>query len=272
MNKYLISIMFTQRKTRMPAPYPVRAKHYSDHCPLAERCKMCREVGILRCTCCKSVRYCSRDCQVFHWPVHKDDCKLWVPEVPKEPKPDGDLEFVQIPTEAKPDEETKFFVSTRRRGGKTKQVVEYITEKMEKNPDLKVALYGDSHGYKLLLDPKLYDRLIIAPEAESLSNCIKCQKKIKSMEFCEHCGFNVYQDSSYVVRPDPSESVEKETSLFEDFPICRYPGCAGRLMSSKWYCNIHRCRKEGCQEAYSLFPDNRVYRMCHQHQRRFEIK
>lgn len=33
-----------------------------------------------------------------------------------------------------------------------------------------------------------------------------------------------------------------------NMPICKYPSCAGRLMSSTNYCNLHRCIKGKCQE------------------------
>jgi hypothetical protein len=62
---------------------------------------------------------------------------------------------------------------------------------------------------------------------------------------------------------EPEENI---TSLFEDLPLCRYPGCPGRLMSSTGFCNIHRCRKEGCQKAVSLRLDSNVHRMCSEHQ------
>ncbi|KAI9009073.1 hypothetical protein DFJ74DRAFT_345814 [Hyaloraphidium curvatum] len=42
----------------------------------SDACKSCgvARFGMLRCSRCKSARYCSRECQVQHWPVHRQDC------------------------------------------------------------------------------------------------------------------------------------------------------------------------------------------------------
>ena len=35
------------------------------------------EVSCYKCAQCNQVAYCSRDCQIAHWPVHKKVCKTW---------------------------------------------------------------------------------------------------------------------------------------------------------------------------------------------------
>jgi hypothetical protein len=35
----------------------------------------CGGAGIKKCTGCKQVRYCGKQCQLAHWPAHKADCK-----------------------------------------------------------------------------------------------------------------------------------------------------------------------------------------------------
>ena len=47
-------------------------------CTVARACAAngCRNPGRSLCARCKCVRFCSRDCQVAHWPVHKRECKL----------------------------------------------------------------------------------------------------------------------------------------------------------------------------------------------------
>lgn len=39
-------------------------------------CKMCSQKGVTGvCIKCKKVYYCSKECQVKHWPIHKKICK-----------------------------------------------------------------------------------------------------------------------------------------------------------------------------------------------------
>jgi hypothetical protein len=40
----------------------------------------CRKVASFTCSKCKIQRYCSRDCQVKHWPTHKANCFYVKPE------------------------------------------------------------------------------------------------------------------------------------------------------------------------------------------------
>ncbi|KAJ7150684.1 hypothetical protein C8R46DRAFT_1008177 [Mycena filopes] len=35
----------------------------------------CGSPGEMRCSGCKIIRYCGKDCQRFDWPIHKLDCK-----------------------------------------------------------------------------------------------------------------------------------------------------------------------------------------------------
>lgn len=37
-------------------------------------CKQCGKTAIQRCSHCKKEWYCSRSCQVTHWPQHKEEC------------------------------------------------------------------------------------------------------------------------------------------------------------------------------------------------------
>ena len=39
------------------------------------RCAVCFELGSFRCSSCKMVHYCGRDCQTVHFPSHKRDCR-----------------------------------------------------------------------------------------------------------------------------------------------------------------------------------------------------
>lgn len=38
------------------------------------KCKKCEKAAYKRCSKCKSVWYCSRECQVGDWPTHKPTC------------------------------------------------------------------------------------------------------------------------------------------------------------------------------------------------------
>jgi zinc finger MYND domain-containing protein 10 len=38
------------------------------------KCAKCTKEAFKRCSKCKGVWYCSRDCQVGHWPEHKAKC------------------------------------------------------------------------------------------------------------------------------------------------------------------------------------------------------
>ena len=40
-------------------------------------CLYCLKVveGSLRCSKCRTALYCNRDCQLKHWPVHKNSCQ-----------------------------------------------------------------------------------------------------------------------------------------------------------------------------------------------------
>ena len=37
-------------------------------------CAMCNGFGTLRCSKCKQVHYCGRECQQNHWKKHKTQC------------------------------------------------------------------------------------------------------------------------------------------------------------------------------------------------------
>jgi len=41
-------------------------------------CAQCRNPAKKKCGRCNSVAYCSKECQIAHWPLHKDDCALIV--------------------------------------------------------------------------------------------------------------------------------------------------------------------------------------------------
>ena len=56
-----------------------------EHAEFTERCKHCGNpayvgTGLKTCRRCKSMRYCSVDCQRAHWRVHKPDCKEPAPK------------------------------------------------------------------------------------------------------------------------------------------------------------------------------------------------
>jgi hypothetical protein len=38
-------------------------------------CAMCYKQAGKKCSRCDSIRYCSKDCQAKHWPIHKHECK-----------------------------------------------------------------------------------------------------------------------------------------------------------------------------------------------------
>ena len=38
-------------------------------------CANCPKQGKVKCSVCKAVRYCGRECQKAHWKAHKKDCK-----------------------------------------------------------------------------------------------------------------------------------------------------------------------------------------------------
>ncbi len=43
---------------------------------MASVCRMCETTGVsLLCSRCKVLHYCSKECQVRHWPAHKKFCK-----------------------------------------------------------------------------------------------------------------------------------------------------------------------------------------------------
>lgn len=48
--------------------------------PATRACNMCRKEGtkneMMRCARCKQVRYCSKKCQLAHWPIHKRGCSI----------------------------------------------------------------------------------------------------------------------------------------------------------------------------------------------------
>ena len=42
-------------------------------------CAQCGKTGhkdLLKCSCCRAVRYCCAECQHRHWPLHKEACEL----------------------------------------------------------------------------------------------------------------------------------------------------------------------------------------------------
>jgi len=42
--------------------------------PNSNFCAICQSVSTLRCSSCSSIYYCSRECQISHWPYHKQYC------------------------------------------------------------------------------------------------------------------------------------------------------------------------------------------------------
>ncbi|KAI0344145.1 ectomycorrhiza-upregulated zf-MYND domain-containing protein [Trametopsis cervina] len=46
--------------------------------PLCQSCGTSYEVN-QRCSRCKTVTYCSQDCQKKHWTIHKPICRVWSP-------------------------------------------------------------------------------------------------------------------------------------------------------------------------------------------------
>ena len=52
-------------------------------------CAMCGAIAakLKRCTACKSVSYCTRECQQQHWPQHKLECKLLQQQRAQQPAP-----------------------------------------------------------------------------------------------------------------------------------------------------------------------------------------
>ena len=49
----------------------------------------CDNMANAKCTACKRLWYCSRACQVAHWPTHKRLCKLWKAELSAAAEPTG---------------------------------------------------------------------------------------------------------------------------------------------------------------------------------------
>ena len=47
-------------------------------------CVVCGKETEDRCTACNLVRYCSKECQKQHWPVHKQTCSWANRKPPKE--------------------------------------------------------------------------------------------------------------------------------------------------------------------------------------------
>ena len=46
-------------------------------------CKVCRQLAEKRCVKCLSAWYCSKECQVANWKVHKKDCKASIDNTSK---------------------------------------------------------------------------------------------------------------------------------------------------------------------------------------------
>ena len=41
---------------------------------MSYKCQYCKKDGTLRCSKCKRVFYCSKECQLRDWPIHKSVC------------------------------------------------------------------------------------------------------------------------------------------------------------------------------------------------------
>jgi hypothetical protein len=39
-------------------------------------CYVCSDLGKHYCAQCKKAFYCSKDCQILHWKIHKKECKI----------------------------------------------------------------------------------------------------------------------------------------------------------------------------------------------------
>ena len=42
---------------------------------LPKTCKSCGSYARSKCSGCAAARYCSRECQTIHWPVHRQECE-----------------------------------------------------------------------------------------------------------------------------------------------------------------------------------------------------
>lgn len=43
--------------------------------PVERQCVVCASKGALGCSACQSVSYCSKECQLKNWPIHKPQCR-----------------------------------------------------------------------------------------------------------------------------------------------------------------------------------------------------
>lgn len=66
MNNPMRSIILFKGTIENPFIYP-------KNCTL---CSFCHAVGHKICGACRLFFYCSRSCQVSHWPIHKSQCRL----------------------------------------------------------------------------------------------------------------------------------------------------------------------------------------------------
>ncbi len=61
---YLILLIFWFQGFKVKAPYPTW-----------NICQLCyKNSTLFRCSACKTVKYCSKQCQIMDWSNHKDDC------------------------------------------------------------------------------------------------------------------------------------------------------------------------------------------------------
>jgi len=57
-----------------PAPAQKTAQKNAVPQQVSTQCGSCSKPGNFRCSRCRVVSYCSKDCQRKAWPIHKNDC------------------------------------------------------------------------------------------------------------------------------------------------------------------------------------------------------
>jgi tetratricopeptide (TPR) repeat protein len=153
---------------------------------LLTTCAACRNADKFTCGTCKNVKYCSRECQESHWPIHKKRCVKWKKDrkCVKEPTIDQKRSNFFIQKDADPTKNREpFSVSTIEQFGAAVPEID-ICSKIDYEASSEISLLGIKLSY-------LFSYFL--PKTAGMTTQNVCDTIVKPVTASDKCSFCQYQ-------------------------------------------------------------------------------